>query len=431
MKGLIYTYGMTALGAAASIFYPLVGLMIFINFAIVQPSSMWYWSVPQYNYSRILAIAVGIGWLIKGFGNWRLGRSMPVVLALSGFFLWCCLGYAACDYPPVAEGFVVSLAKILFPFLVGITLINDVPKLKVLGWTLALSQGYVAYEMNLSYYAGVNRVATVGFAGMDNNYVAVAMVTGAGLAFFLGLGERRIWLKAIAFLAAVLMAHTVMFSWSRGGMLGLIVTAVVGFLLVVKKPTHFVFFVLILLVGLRLAGPQVRQRFSSVFVDPAERDRSASSRLESWAACWDVMYKQPVLGVGPNHWPIRAGAYGHPGVEAHSLWLQTGAELGFPGLIFLLCFYGFCMIRLWPLTRKKTPVADPWLRDVARMVIASLVGFGVAGQFVSISGLELPYYIVLFGAGALKLNSMAARPAPAPLAAPARAAPREPEAAAV
>jgi hypothetical protein len=39
------------------------------------------------------------------------------------------------------------------------------------------------------------------------------------------------------------------------------------------------------------------------------------------------------------------------------------------------------------------------------MVIAALVGFSVAAQFVSLVGLESPYYVVLLGAGALKLTS--------------------------
>ena len=36
---------------------------------------------------------------------------------------------------------------------------------------------------------------------------------------------------------------------------------------------------------------------------------------------------------------------------------------------------------------------------VARMVWASLVGFFVSAQFVSLEGLELPYYITLVGLG--------------------------------
>jgi hypothetical protein len=41
------------------------------------------------------------------------------------------------------------------------------------------------------------------------------------------------------------------------------------------------------------------------------------------------------------------------------------------------------------------------------MVIASLAGFVVAAQFVSLDLLEHPYYITLIGAGLLKLASQA------------------------
>ncbi len=37
------------------------------------------------------------------------------------------------------------------------------------------------------------------------------------------------------------------------------------------------------------------------------------------------------------------------------------------------------------------------------MVCASLVGFSVSAQFVSLEGLELPYYITIVGLGSLKL----------------------------
>jgi hypothetical protein len=40
------------------------------------------------------------------------------------------------------------------------------------------------------------------------------------------------------------------------------------------------------------------------------------------------------------------------------------------------------------------------------MVTASLVAFGFSAQFISLLGLEIPYYVVLLGAGALKLQSV-------------------------
>jgi O-antigen ligase len=91
-------------------------------------------------------------------------------------------------------------------------------------------------------------------------------------------------------------------------------------------------------------------------------------------------------------------------MEAHTTWLQLGAELGVQGLACIMLFYGLCFVRLWGVTREKTPVPDPWMRHLARMVIASLVGFVVSAQFVSVEGIELPYYVVLIGGGVLKLK---------------------------
>jgi len=103
------------------------------------------------------------------------------------------------------------------------TLIDSVEKLKQVAWVLLLSLGYVALDLNLSYRDGFNRLHFIGFGGMDNNCVAVAMVTVRGWRFFWGFA-RRVAGALARFAVAALMAHCVMFSLSRGGMLALVVT---------------------------------------------------------------------------------------------------------------------------------------------------------------------------------------------------------------
>ena len=405
MLGLIFTYALTYGGALVSLFNPFVGLLIYVAFAIIKPEAMWWWSVPHGNYSRIVAIALLIGWMLHGFGRWNFGRARAIVFALVGFWLWSVASAMNAPNEQVAWLFVENTAKVLIPFFVGITLIDSVKKLKQLAWVLMLSLGYVAYEMNLSYWEGFNRVHLMGFAGMDNNSIAIAMVVGVGLAFFLGVIEGRWWLRGLAWLATLLLAHTVLLSFSRGGMLALIITGVVSFfLLPSKQPKQMLAFIAVVLIAFRLAGPEVSERFMTTFADTQERDASAQVRVDLWEDAWDTMKSYPILGVGPDHWPLMAPEYGwKKGQEAHSLWLQTGAELGFPGVGLLGLFYTLCLARLWQVVRGKVKVNDPWLQNVGRMVIAGLVGFIIAGQFVSLEGLEVPYYITLLGVGALKL----------------------------
>jgi O-antigen ligase len=214
---------------------------------------------------------------------------------------------------------------------------------------------------------------------------------------------------------AALMVHVPMFGNSRGGMMGVLVTGVVAAIIVRKRPFELGIIAISALVGLRLAGPDVWSRFATSFASAEVRDVSAQSRLDLWADCWDVMQKNPFTGVGPDHWPLIAADYGWPaGKECHSLWFNAGAELGFPGLAFLLLFYGSALWGGWTLLCRRD-LQDTWYADCGRMVVAALAGFAVSASFVSLDALEPPYYIALLGAGTLKVLSLAESHAPSQL----------------
>lgn len=408
MKALIFVYLLTYGGAAAALFNPFYGLLAYVCLAIVRPEWLWHWVAVPENHSRIVAIAMCVGWAAQNFGGWRLGRGKAATLAFAGFWCWAALSAGlAAQNQAKAFWYVEVLGKVLVPFLVGVTTIRTVRQVRILAWTIVLSLGYVAYDLNLSYYGGYNRLYAEGFGAMDNNCVAIALVTGTGLSVFLGLSVRRWREKCLAFLAASLMMNAIFFSYSRGGMLALVLMAIAGFFLVPKRPSHYFAFFVIVAIGYRLMGGGAVARFVTAFANREDRDRSAQSRVEMWRDCWDVMLRHPVLGCGPENWGDIAPQYGWPqGRYAHSLWVQTGAETGFPGLALLAGFYGATLLGAWRLIRRPPPLLDPFLQNMARAVLASLSGFAVAAQFVSLWGLEVPYYVALLGAATLKVAGM-------------------------
>lgn len=407
MKGLIFTYVLTYGGAIAALANPYYGFLIYVCFGIVRPQSMWPWSVPAGNYSRIIAIALLLGWVLHGMGRWNFGRAKSIVVALVMF--WCVTGVSTMLAPnrEVAWTYFETLSKILLPLFVGCTLIDRIERLEQLQWVIALSQGFVAYEMNLSYFSGYNRLFREGFSSLDNNTASVSMVIGAGLAFFLMLHSRTLLRRGMAGLIWLLCTHAVMFSFSRGALLALIISAGAAFVLLPKRPIYVGAFVVALLIGLRLAGPEVVARFVTTFADQETRDASANSRIALWRACMQEMSDHPLFGLGPNHWPFVAHHHGFEyGKAAHSLWMQTGAEGGVTGLATLAAFYGLTMLRLWRLARSPLQV-DRRLTAAAHMSICGLSGFIVAAQFVSIGLVEMPYYVAAIGIGTLKLASVA------------------------
>jgi O-antigen ligase len=121
------------------------------------------------------------------------------------------------------------------------------------------------------------------------------------------------------------------------------------------------------------------------------------------------MRKYPVLGAGPDHFPLVAAEFGWPkGKEAHSLWLQLGAEIGVPGALFLLLFYLAALWRLALLTRQRGATeTDQWLRHAGCMVVTSLAGFVVSVQFVTMEGLETPLYVAAIAVATLRFDPRA------------------------
>src|SRR6478672_11385456 len=118
MKGLLFTYALTYGGAAASLFNPFIGLLVYICFAIIKPESLWHWSVPAGNYSRIIAISLFVGWALNGFGNWNVGRARAVMWALLGYMGWMVLSAAQAYNSEVAWDATEAAAKIVLPFIV-------------------------------------------------------------------------------------------------------------------------------------------------------------------------------------------------------------------------------------------------------------------------------------------------------------------------
>ncbi len=410
MIGLVLTYLMTASGAVIGLFRPYIGFLIYVSFSILKPESLWDWAVPEGNYSRIVGISLLVGWvvqLLNGRVSLRLGRERYIVAAFSLYMVLAFVSAFCCPYFDVAWGYLEAMLKVYLPFLVGLTCVDSVAKLKQLVWVMLLSMGYVAFEFNTSYFGGYNRLQEDGLAGFDNNCMGIALVTALGLSLFLGLEAKKWfpWLLGLGITA--LLGHAILFSMSRGAMVATIVTGGLAFYLLPKRPLTIAVFVLVAVAGLTLAGDGVRERFMTVFASEEQRDGSAQSRIELWGNCIDCMQKNPLVGVGPNHWGLIVAQYGwFPGKEAHTLWLQTGAEMGIPAMLCLLGFYFVTIYLLWPITRDRLDLPDPWLRTAARMVIASLVGFLVSAQFVSLKALELPYYVALVGAGILKVAAL-------------------------
>src|SRR5262249_6168174 len=143
------------------------------------------WTVPAGNYSRIVGVAMLVGWMIKGFGHWRFGKATGAVRAFLAFFVWSVIMAALAPNQDLAWGFVTDFLKIVLPVMVGITMIDTVRKLYITIWVITFCSGYICVEFNLQHLSGNDIID--GWGSMGRAVLSTALVMTTVVAFFLGL----------------------------------------------------------------------------------------------------------------------------------------------------------------------------------------------------------------------------------------------------
>jgi putative inorganic carbon (HCO3(-)) transporter len=405
MKGLVLVYLITALGAFISLRKPIVGLFIYIGFAILRPQFIFGWAGDLNGISQIVGIAMLVGWVFNGLGDWGFGRGKAVVVALFTFAAWNALSAVQAVDSSLAFDAIVTLAKIVAPFLVGVTILTSEKHARWMMWTIVLAQGYVSLELNITYLRGFNQVAFMGFGGMDGPSFGISVVTTIGPAIALFLAASTWRERALAAAATLLMLHATLLTFSRGAFVGVIAVFLTAFIVLPKRPKYLAAMLVVGLLAIRLTGPELMQRYASTFAESDERDTSSGSRVELWLDCLKVVESRPLFGVGPWNWRVVASSFGWPeGKEAHSVWMETAAETGVPGVMSLLLFFGIAAARMWPIARTRVTAANRYQVSMAAGIIMAIAGFVVSGQFVSLTGLETPYYITMVGVALLKVH---------------------------
>jgi hypothetical protein len=137
--------------------------------------------------------------------------------------LRCLLSRSRASNQAVAWDSVIEQFKFFLPFLAGITLMQTRPRGYGPAWTDRAGAGPGRFEMNLSYLRGFNQARELGLLG-DNNTVRRQPRHGHRPPRIPEPFRRRALAEDRWPLpAARMILHTVLLTFSRGGILSLIV----------------------------------------------------------------------------------------------------------------------------------------------------------------------------------------------------------------
>ncbi len=396
----------------ATLVRPSLGLLVlvFIVFTHLSDVAVGVHGTPSvlqpYLLLLLAAVLMHVAWerrLPDGLGTPALLLlSYGIVLSLGLFFVR--------DRGPTAFALNTYLRDAVVALLV-VALLRTGRHLERTVWVIVLSGGALAALGVVQYVTGSFSNEFGGFAqasikniasGQDDfrisgpiadpNHWAQALLVVSALA--LGRARRSRtwqvrWLAAGVLLASVL---AIVFSFSRGALVALALTAVIGVCLRPPPAWSLALLGVVAVLALPLLPAGYVDRLGQLaqavpgISDGRTGEASLSGRFSALIAGRDMALDQPLLGVGAGQFAARYREYSlglgidttEGGVQPHNMYLEVAAETGYVGLLTWGAVLGVTLQRLYrgrmALRRRGRLHEAGLLEDLALGLVAYLLG---------------------------------------------------------
>ena len=205
------------------------------------------------------------------------------------------------------------------------------------------------------------------------------------------------WVQLAMLGAMLLIAFSILGSYSRGALLGIIATC--GYL--VYKSRHRFALLPVLVIAALVAVPMLPDKWfdRAQTIQTYEEDRSAMGRINAWKFGFNLAKARPLTGGGYGAYSQELFRKYAPDPEdhhdAHSIYFEVLGEQGFVGLVLFL-WLGWLAFRKANRVRARTRGVPElqWAFDLVSMVQVCLVGYVVAGAFVGLAYFDLYYHLL-------------------------------------
>lgn len=299
--------------------------------------------------------------------------------------------------------------KTLLLYFFVVLVIRTEVQIKTILWAMILSVSFIGLSEGLKYLltGGGHIIEGVYMSKLhDRNALALAMNMVLPFIVFLHhhTQNKKVKLLLLAVISFNILA--IVGSFSRGGLIGLIVVGIFYFLRSKQKLLISVIVILISISALNFMPDNWKQRMNTI--ESAEKDESFLGRVVAWKQAILIAQDHPFVGVGFKGGQNQAiWTYYLPDIDifnslidtsntnfvfakaAHSIYFQVLGDMGYSGIIiFLLILWGGYR----NLTLGEKHLADePFFLDLARMTKISLAAYSIAG-----AALSLPYFDILY-----------------------------------
>jgi probable O-glycosylation ligase (exosortase A-associated) len=230
----------------------------------------------------------------------------------------------------------------------------------------------------------------------DNNDLALATNMALPILFFLAAEEKRRWLKLLLRIAFVCGIFSVLLSYSRGGLLGLVLVLTALALTSRHKILTGAFILICAVLVFSYAPGKWMERMGGAY--HGDIDRSARGRLNAWEFAIVLTQHYPLTGGGFETFTPDLFQRYTPDLffaGPHSIYFQTLGEQGYVGLLLFLGLLMSCWVSLWRMARQANRMPSlRWAGLYAYMLGASLLAYMVSGAFLPRAYFDFFYTLV-------------------------------------
>jgi probable O-glycosylation ligase (exosortase A-associated) len=406
------------IGVPVSAVRPVAGILLWCWVSYMNPHRLGWGIAYDFPVAQAIALGTLVG-IVFTRDRSPLPRERETVLLGCLWVLFTITTVVALN-PVDAWARWTEVSKILLMTFVTMILVNNRPRLRLLLLTIALSIGFFGFKGGIFGFRSGGSGRVYGPPGSfieDNNDLALALLMVLPLLFYLAKDEPRKWLRLLLRATGLLSIIAVVFTYSRGGFVGLAAVTAVWLL----KAKHKLLAVLLVVVGVYVGISIVPERwFSRMETIGDAQEESAAGRINAWHFAWNLASSRPLVGGGFDVFTREQFERFAPDPydfhDAHSIYFEILAEQGFIGLgLFLtLLLSTFASLRGLRRRYRRTP-SSRWVADYASMLETCLVGYVTSGAFLGRAYFDLSYHLI---ASTIILKVLARQQATAPAAEP-------------
>ena len=260
-----------------------------------------------------------------------------------------------------------------------------------------------------------------GSAGGDSNEFSLSLLFCLPIGFYLIRESKVTWQRWFAAGCLALTLAADILAASRGGFLGLCLACLYMLWHSRRRARNLVLISLVILPLLLLMPNAPLRRLMHPQTSEALSDQA---HLDAWKAGLKMIGADPLTGIGLGNFkplmPFYRGKNSQIDSVAHNTFLEVAAELGLPTLLIFLAIL-YLSYRTLGRARQRAEIEHlPLLGSVALGLQAALVGFLLAGFFMSAEQVKLLWLTVSLAACFPNLVRAALEPASAKAVIPRR-----------